>query len=109
MSKYKAKRTEIDGIVFASKKEANRYSELRLLERAGEIRDLVLQPEFVLVDGFTDRKGKKHRPIKYIGDFQYRDDRGMVVEDTKGFRTEVYKLKKKLFMKHYPGIWFVEL
>jgi dsDNA-binding SOS-regulon protein len=66
MSKYGAVRTEVDGISFASKKEARRYSELKLLERAGEIADLQLQPRFPLtVNGV--------RVCTYVADFQYRD------------------------------------
>jgi hypothetical protein len=90
MNKYGAKRTEVDGIVFHSKREAARYSELKLLERAGEIRDLNLQPEFrIEVNG-------QYIGL-YRGDFKYRTRAGLeITEDVKGVRTELYKWKKRL-------------
>lgn len=103
MSKYHAKKTEVDGIRFQSRKEGERYAELKLLERAGRIRSLVLQPKFELQEGFTNAEGKKIRAITYIADFMYYDcdlDR-TIVEDVKGMKTEVYKLKKKLFEYKY--------
>ncbi len=101
-SKYKAKKTLVDGVVFDSKKEAARYQELKLLEKAGVIKDLSLQPNFLLQDKFKYR-GKIHRKIEYIADFQYYvvKDKKWVIEDVKGFKTDVYKLKKKLFLKKY--------
>lgn len=101
-SKYKAKKTLVDGIVFDSKKEAARYQELKLLEKAGVIKDLSLQPNFLLQDKFK-YQGKTHRKIEYIADFQYYiiKDKKWVIEDVKGFKTDVYKLKKKLFLKKY--------
>lgn len=96
MSKYGAVRTEVDGITFASKREARRYSELKLLERAGEIADLELQPRYPLVVNGV-------KVCTYVGDFLYRPTfRGAVmaqpvVEDAKGFKTPEYKLKAKLF------------
>lgn len=88
-SKYRAKRTEVGGITFASQKEARRYQELKLLERAGKVRDLRLQPKFQLLVGSTSIGA-------YIGDFEYLTDYGeVVVEDVKGFKTPVYRLKKK--------------
>lgn len=103
MSKYHARKTEIDGIVFDSRKESERYAELKLLERAHRIRSLVLQPRFELQEGFTNAEGKKIRPITYIADFMYYDcDTGTyVVEDVKGMKTDTYKIKKKLFEYKY--------
>ncbi len=105
-NKYNAKRTEVDGITFASKAEANRYIELKLLQRAGEISCLKLQPVFKLQEPFIDRYGKKQRAIKYIADFIYADEKGgmgTVVEEVKGFRgNAVWRLKKKMFLLHYP-------
>ena len=100
-SKYRAKKTEVDGILFDSKKEASRYNELKLLERAGVIKDLALQPNFLLQEGFKCQG--THRKIEYIADFMYFDEekKETVVEDVKGFKTDVYKLKKKLFLKRY--------
>lgn len=101
-SKYEAKKTLVDGVVFDSKKEAARYQELKLLEKAGGIKDLSLQPNFLLQDKFKCQ-GKTHRKIEYIADFQYYiiKDKKWVIEDVKGFKTDVYKLKKKLFLKKY--------
>ena len=105
MSKYHNSWTEIDGIRFQSRKEGERYAELKLLERAGRIRSLVLQPKFELQEGFTNAEGKKIRPITYIADFIYYDcdlDR-TIVEDVKSpvTRTQVYMVKKKLFEYKY--------
>lgn len=90
-NKYGAKPTVVDNIRFASQKEAKRYSELKLLERAGEVENLTLQARFPLrVNGKL--------VTTYVGDFLYGTRAGeTVVEDSKGFRTPVYKLKAKLF------------
>lgn len=109
MSKYGNKRTTVDGISFDSKLEASRYCELKLLERAGEIHSLQLQPAFELVPAFT-KFGKRYRAVKYVADFAYYDKDGVyTVEDTKGFRTAVYALKRKLFDYRYPTIIFKEV
>jgi len=110
MSKYHAVRTTIDGITFDSKREAARYSELKLLELAGEITSLTVHPRFLLADGFNiDGKGGRVRPIYYIADFKYLegDDSfdSYIVEDVKGGKatqTAVFKLKAKLFRARYP-------
>lgn len=99
-NKYGASKTVIDGIKFDSKKEADFYAELKLLEKAEVISDLVLQPVFVLQDAFVC-KGKKIRAITYVADFKYRQGDKTVVVDVKGMRTDVYKLKRKLFLKRY--------
>ena len=99
-NKYGASKTIVDGIRFDSSKEAEHYSSLRLLERAGLISDLKLQPVFVLQDAFNCN-GKKYRAIKYIADFMYKRDDRIIVEDVKGDKTDVYKIKKKLFLKKY--------
>ena len=98
MNKYGNVKTTLDGITFDSKLEASRYAELKLLERAGEIQQLQLQPKFTLQDAF-EKNGKKYRAIVYIADFMYFDNqkRKWIVEDTKGMKTDVYELKKKLF------------
>ena len=100
--KYHAKKTTVDGITFDSRKEAERYKELKALERVGKIDRLELQPRFVLMEGFR-YDGKAIRKIEYVADFLYRDlsTLEIVVEDVKGVKTDVYKLKKKLFLKHY--------
>ena len=106
--KYNAKKVKVDGIKFDSKKEANRYFELKMLERAGKIKELKLQPKFLLQDGFV-RDGEKYRAIFYIADFEYIKDGKKVVEDVKGVRTQTYKLKKKMFLKKYPQVVFKEI
>lgn len=95
MSKYSAKKTVLDGIEFDSRKEANRYAELKVMERAGIIRDLKLQEEFELIP----RCGKE-RPAKYHADFSYTltDTGEKVVEDVKSraTKTKDYILRRKL-------------
>ena len=105
MNKYHNKKTVVDNIKFDSKLEANRYSELKLLERAGEIFDLKLQPRFLLQPNFK-YKGKTHRKIEYVADFEYICNGQVIVEDVKGVKTEVFKLKEKLLLYKYPKINF---
>lgn len=104
MNKYKNKKITIDGHNFDSLKEARRYQELKLLERAKEITELKLQVPFVLLDSYVIN-GKARQGIKYIADFAYIDIRSKkyVVEDVKSpaTKTQVYKLKKKLFEQKY--------
>lgn len=104
-SKYRAKKVTIDGITFDSKKEARRYQVLKMLERTGQIKDLKLQVPYELQPSFK-YDGKTVRAIKYVADFEYimRGKNGnavKVVEDTKGYKTEVYLLKKKMFLFKY--------
>lgn len=101
-SKYHAVPTTVGGIRFASKREAARYQELRLLEKAGEIYMLELQPVFVLrCPGFRDVTMCTEDIGKYVADFSYVTHRDYpakgecVVEDCKGFRTPLYKWKKR--------------
>ena len=95
-SKYRAQKCVVDGITFDSKKEAARYHELRLLERAGEIRNLRLQVPYVLLP-----KSLYGREIKYIADFVYFENNEIIIEDVKGVRTAVYKLKKRMMAEKY--------
>jgi len=103
-NKYFNEKVEIDGIEFQSIKEANYYSEAKLLQITGEIIDIELQPEYELLPGFT-KNGKKYRPTKYKADFKitYKDNRVEVV-DTKGVKTSVFRLKQKLFEYKYPDL-----
>lgn len=94
--KYGAMPTTIDGIRFASKAEARRYAELKMLEKAGEIRELELQPKFPLyVGGYGIAKGVHIG--NYIADFRYREGpKGLLrIEDVKGFRTPLYAWKRR--------------
>jgi hypothetical protein len=102
-SKYGSEKTEVDGKSFHSKKEAKRYGILRIMELAGEITDLELQPEFLI-----EVKGKK--VAKYSADFRYRKDGKTVVEDVKSKATRLkanYRLKKKCVEAQY-GIEIIE-
>ena len=106
--KYGAKKTTVDGITFDSKREAERYVELKALQRYGQIEKLVMQPAFVLQEPFVRPNGQKVRAIKYVADFQYIERKGLdrwfsVVEDVKGVETPVFKLKRKLFWAEYPN------
>lgn len=102
INKYKNQKTIINNIKFDSKKEANRFVYLNMLLKAHEIKDLELQKEFILQEAF-DKNNKHYRKISYIADFYYYDLKRnkWIVEDVKGIRTEVYKLKKKLFEYKY--------
>lgn len=102
--KYHNHRTERDGIVFASRREASDYTDLMLQQEAGLIRNLVCQPRFVLQEKFTDASGVKHRAIEYVGDFSYEEcETGkLVVVETKGFETQAWRIKRKLFLYRYP-------
>ena len=110
MSKYHSKKIIIDGITFDSKAEAQRYSELKLLERAGKIKDLSLQHKFELQPSFK-KNGKTIRAIVYVADFVYLDLERMVsvVEDVKGYKTKEYLLKKKMFEYKFPYLTIVEI
>ena len=103
--KYRAQPVVINGVRFASKAEAARYGQLRLLAQAGQIRCLRLQPTFVLQEAFTRPDGKRVRAIKYIADFSYCDNTGReIVEDVKGVETPVFRLKQKLFWRAFPHL-----
>lgn len=102
-SKYHAVKDSRGEIKFDSKKEARRYDELMLRLRAGRIKNLKLQPQFTLQESYLTPDGKRVRAIRYVADFSYFDfdlDRD-VVEDTKGVRTDTYKLKRKLMLEHF--------
>ena len=110
MSKYHSRKTTAYGITFDSKKEADRYCELRLLEMAGKIKELDLQVQFVLQPAFK-KNGKTIRAITYVADFEYYDlEKGKyIVEDVKGYKTKEYLLKKKMFEYRYPNQTIVEI
>lgn len=99
-SKYHAKKTVVDGITFDSKREADRYLVLKSMEEDGAIEDLRRQVRYELVPAF-DVEGRHYRPVFYVADFVYVEDGKEVVEDVKGMRTDVYRLKSKLFAYRY--------
>lgn len=103
MNKYRNRKIVIDNIKFDSVLEANRYRELKLLQRAKEISNLRLQVPFVLQEGFR-KNGRTYQAIKYIADFVYEERGQTVVEDTKGICTEVFRIKQKLFEYKYPDL-----
>lgn len=123
-NKYKSTKTEVNGIVFDSKKEAKRYSELLMLQSAGLISDLQMQVKYVLIPAQREQsnevysKGKNKGMLKpgrviekecaYIADFVYTENGVLKVEDTKGFRTKDYIIKRKL-MLYVHGIRVVEI
>lgn len=120
-NKYGSKKVEIDGIVFDSKREAKRFQELSLLEKAGAIQGLNRQVKYVLIpeqrepDIIGKRGGRKpgkllERECAYIADFVYFDHGlgKIVVEDTKGFRTKDYIIKRKLMLFRH-GIQIKEI
>lgn len=94
INKYGARRVKApDGQVFDSALEYHRYCLLKLLERAGKISDLKRQVSFELIP-----KQEGERACSYVADFTYLEDGKLVVEDCKGFKTDVYKIKKKLML-----------
>lgn len=110
-SKYHAIPTMVDGIKFPSRAEARRYAELKLLQKAGEIWDLELQPKLpLLVLVLATRHGANLVECvgHYRADFSYQTKAGRVLEDVKGVRTPVYKLKKRLVEATY-GVQIVEV
>lgn len=99
-SKYRAKKTTVDGITFDSQLEADYYAQLKIRLKMGEISGFCRQPRFVVIEGQNGEKGSE-----YVADFieftpggQYR------IIDVKGMKTEVFKLKMKAFREKYPGL-----
>ena len=110
-NKYHNIKIEYDGIKFASKKELNHFIALKQLEKLGFIKELELQKVFELQPKYINNHGEHIRAITYIADFYYYDNKlnKYVVEDTKGFKTDVYKLKKKIFEYVYPNLAIKEI
>ncbi|WP_298564337.1 DUF1064 domain-containing protein [uncultured Phascolarctobacterium sp.] len=107
--KYGNRVTEVDGIRFDSEKEADYYWQLHWMMREGTVKEVELQPKFVLQPGYK-REGKKIRPIIYKADFKVTEAGGHVYYvDTKGMKTPVYLLKKKMLLYKYPDIDFREV
>ncbi len=103
MRKYGNRKITKDGITFDSMKEFKRFCELSLLERAGEITELKRQVKFELIPSQRIEGKVVERPVHYIADFVYQENGQTVVEDTKGFKTKDYILKRKM-MLHIHGI-----
>lgn len=113
--KYKNRKVIVNGIKFDSKKEAKRYQELSLLEKAGAISDLQMQVKFLLIPAqyeIVERYGKKGQRLQsgtkciekecsYYADFVYNQGNKTIVEDTKGFKTPEYIIKRKLMLFKY--------
>lgn len=109
MNKYHNTKVTIDGHMFDSKKEANRYKELKLLSDLRVITDLKLQVPFELIPSQRRADGKIERGVTYYADFTYTDSDGkFVVEDVKGMRTAEYKIKRKLVLRVH-GITITEV
>lgn len=119
MNKYYSRKVIVNGVTFDSRKEYRRYQELLLLERAGKITDLQRQVEFVLIPAQREpdtigvrggvKKGKViEQKCSYIADFVYMENGKKVVEDTKGFLTKDYKIKRKM-MLYFHGIRIKEI
>ena len=112
MNKYQAIKTTVDGIEFDSRKEARRYQKLKLMERAGVIKDLRMQVKYILIPAqyeTFERYGKNGQKLKdgqrllekecsYVADFVYIENGKEVVEDTKGIKTKDYIIKRKLML-----------
>lgn len=118
-SKYNNRKVVVDGFKFDSVKESTRYRVLKAMQDSGLIRNLTVHPTFVLQEKFKDQFGFLHRAIKYEADSQYFDVKlnSLVIEDVKAMNrktgklllTEVYKIKKKMLIRHLPpGVVFRE-
>lgn len=107
-SKFKNRKTELDGILFDSKKEALRYADLKLLQNVGKITGLERQKVFELIPAQKQNGKTIERACTYKADFVYWENERLVVEDVKGIKTDVYKIKRKLMLFRY-GIRIKEL
>lgn len=101
-SKYNNRKVELDGHVFDSQLEADYYAQLKLRKKANDIMFFRLQPRYMLQEGFR-KDGKKHQKIEYVADFEVHHNDGTIeVVDTKGYITDVFRIKEKMFHKIYP-------
>lgn len=108
--KYNARKTIIGNLKFDSKKEAEYYLKLKAKRINGEINWIKLQPEFLILRGFTLENGERTKGIRYVADFEveYADGHREII-DVKGVKTEAYKIKKKMLLDMYPNINFIEV
>lgn len=100
MAKYKNRKMIYDGLKFDSEIECKRYVFLKGSQKRGIIKNLEIQPKYTLLDGFSIG-GKRFRPITYTADFRYDLNGRHIVEDVKGYETDVFKLKRKMFRAKY--------
>lgn len=101
-NKYNARKVEVDGITFHSIAESKYYEQLKWLEANKQILFFRIQPRYLLQEAF-EKDGKTHRKIEYVADFEVHNKDGSIeVVDVKGFKTEAFRLKEKLFNKKYP-------
>lgn len=111
-NKYNAQKTVVDGITFDSRKEADYYCQLKILKRAGEIKDFGLQQRYELQPTFK-KNGTTHRSITYVADFVVVNNDGTTdvidVKAARSFKTDVYKIKKKMFEYKYPDLTIKEV
>lgn len=108
-NKYNNQITIVDNIKFDSAAEANYYNQLLLLKRAGEIKEIKLQPKYLLIPGYI-KNNKKIRAAYYIADFEVEYSSGDIeVIDVKGYKTQLYKFKKKLFEYKYTDLKIKEV
>lgn len=105
-NKYNNKKTIVDGIKFDSEMESHYYIYLKQLKEIGEVVDFILQPTYLLQEGFN-LNGKRIRPITYKADFKviYKDGHEEVI-DVKGKLTEEFKIKRKMLLYRYRDINF---
>lgn len=103
-NKFRNVKTTFDGIIFDSKAEAMRYQQLKLLERAGKISQLRLQPTYLL-----SPRTKTESKCEYKADFEYIEDGQIIVEDVKGHAAKEYIVKRKWFKTKYPDYVFREI
>lgn len=101
MTKYKNFKVTVDGEKFDSRKEAGRWKELLLMQRAGLITDLNRQVHYLLIPAQFINGVCVERSVSYVADFVYKENGQLVVEDTKGLKTDVYIIKRKLMLSVY--------
>ena len=107
-SKYHNQKVEINGKKFDSKKESKDWLRLKSMEDSGLIKNLCCQVPFELQPKYVTRDGRKIRAITYVADFVYERDGAKYAQDSKGMRTDVYKMKRKMFEYKYPEYIFIE-
>lgn len=99
MTKYHSRKVTVNGVEFDSHREARRYQDLQMLQRAGEISDLRTQVKYTLIPAQKKPSGGVERACTYTADFVYRDKSGReIVEDAKGVKTQQYIIRRKLLL-----------